>query len=399
MRVIKKCLAALCLVGLFVVFSQSVYAADGITETTFFGNLQDDGKGCGVFLITNMIVDILSTGVAILGAIGIAIVGVSYLTAKGDVGQATRARKRLFQIIIGLAIYATLYVGIQWLLPGGKMNNSSCKTLTDAEVARIKEESREARSSGSSGGSSSSTNGGKLTGKTSYDKKIDAKPFKLDVSGASNISYKSSNSRIAWVNKKGVVYPNDIGTAYITASSGGNSLKIKVKVGKRTTKPTMTEVPAHDVITRKYTVGGAFYSYDYVFRYKNPEKAELAADNALLTAKNNKVVGHEGNNYSFTQEMAKKSVNWDPRKVKKRVATACSQFVLTMAQSTGLHRSPLRWAQKNATGAASNLKKSSNFYTIKDRSYTRDWKKLRRGDILIDTTRGSGGAHAVMISK
>ena len=55
----------------------SVSATDSsasIVETTFFGNLQDDGKGCGVYTILNMVVDILSVGVGILGVVGITIV-------------------------------------------------------------------------------------------------------------------------------------------------------------------------------------------------------------------------------------------------------------------------------------------------------------------------------------
>ena len=42
----------------------NVFAEDStsIVETTFFGNLKDDGNGCGVYTILNLVIDILSMG-------------------------------------------------------------------------------------------------------------------------------------------------------------------------------------------------------------------------------------------------------------------------------------------------------------------------------------------------
>ncbi|MBR3246428.1 hypothetical protein IKF87_00895, partial [Candidatus Saccharibacteria bacterium] len=77
--------------------SQSTY--DGSVATTFFGNLQDDSKGCGVFMVLNFIIDMLTFGIAIAAAIGIGIAGITYLTAKGNVAQATKAKRRIYEII------------------------------------------------------------------------------------------------------------------------------------------------------------------------------------------------------------------------------------------------------------------------------------------------------------
>ena len=133
-----------------------------VVETNFFGNMEDDKNGCGVFMILNLVLDFLSFGVAILGAIGIAIAGVQYLTASGNQAQAKKSRTRLFQIIIGLALYATLYVGINWLLPGGKLSsNSTCSTISDQELANIKQQEaakKQAAKNNSSSTSNSKTN-------------------------------------------------------------------------------------------------------------------------------------------------------------------------------------------------------------------------------------------------
>lgn len=117
-----------------------------ITETIFFGNIQDDGQGCGVFTILNSVVDILSIGIGILAIIGITIVGIKYLTAKGNIEQTKKAKHRLLQIVIGLVTYILLYAGIQFLLPGGHLNsNQNCTTISDQELATLKEQEKQAK--------------------------------------------------------------------------------------------------------------------------------------------------------------------------------------------------------------------------------------------------------------
>lgn len=61
--------------------------------------------------------DILSVGVGILGVIGISISGVQYLTAGGSEEKTRKAKRRIFEIVIGLAAYAVLYYLLKWLLP------------------------------------------------------------------------------------------------------------------------------------------------------------------------------------------------------------------------------------------------------------------------------------------
>lgn len=127
-----------------VAISHPTFAVDNVVETTFFGNLQDDGEGCGVFTILNSVVDILSIGVGILAAIGITIVGIKYLTAKGDIAQTKKAKHRMFQIVLGLVAYVLLYAGVQWLLPGGKLNTSQqCNTISNQELATLKAQEKQ----------------------------------------------------------------------------------------------------------------------------------------------------------------------------------------------------------------------------------------------------------------
>ena len=112
--------------------------SENVVETTFFGNLQDDGQGCGVYTVLNLVVDIMSIGIGIVGVIGIAVVGIQYLTAGGNEQQIAKAKRRMTEIVIGIIAYVLLYALLQWLLPGGKLNTNTCQTITDEQLAEIK---------------------------------------------------------------------------------------------------------------------------------------------------------------------------------------------------------------------------------------------------------------------
>ena len=151
-----------------------------ITETIFFGNLKDDGSACGVFTVLHSVIDIFSIGIGILAVIGITIVGTKYLTAGGNEEQTRKAKHRMFQIVIGIVLYAVLYIGLQWLVPGGKLDfGDRCVVISDEELAKIKEKEKAEREAQrkkneeeatriiaqrNSGGSSSGNNSNSTTG-------------------------------------------------------------------------------------------------------------------------------------------------------------------------------------------------------------------------------------------
>ena len=75
----------------------------------------------------------MTYGIGILGAIGITVVGIMYITAKGNEAQTTKAKKRMLEIVIGLAVYALIWAILSWLMPGGVFN-SECGG-SDSETA------------------------------------------------------------------------------------------------------------------------------------------------------------------------------------------------------------------------------------------------------------------------
>lgn len=92
---------------------------DKCVKTALFGCVENDGKGGPVFMILNVVLNILLYGVGTLAVIGLVITGIQYSLAKGDVGKVTEAKKRIFNIAVGLVLYASLLTLIKWLIPGG----------------------------------------------------------------------------------------------------------------------------------------------------------------------------------------------------------------------------------------------------------------------------------------
>ena len=92
--------------------------------TSILTNCDTGGKdGEGIFCILNLVLQIFTYGVGIVGTLGIIISGIQYLTARDNESQLVKAKTRLFNIAIGLIAYAVMYAFLQWLIPGGVFNS------------------------------------------------------------------------------------------------------------------------------------------------------------------------------------------------------------------------------------------------------------------------------------
>ena len=133
----------LCFVIGTIFLNNSSFAttSDDVVETNFFGNYVEDDEGCGVYMVLDLIIDILSMGVVIAGVIGVTIAGIQYMSAKDSEEKTRKAKNRIFEIVIGLVVYAVLFVGAQWLLPGGMMNQK-CRKISNEQLAQMKEDER-----------------------------------------------------------------------------------------------------------------------------------------------------------------------------------------------------------------------------------------------------------------
>lgn len=77
----------------------------------------DNGNGESVLCLLNLVVDIMTIGIGILGVVGITIVGIQYLTAGGSEEKTRKAKRRMFEIVIGLVAYVLIYALLKWLSP------------------------------------------------------------------------------------------------------------------------------------------------------------------------------------------------------------------------------------------------------------------------------------------
>lgn len=101
------------------VFADSCTCKDGNTgtpiKTIFFKNICECKGGESILSIVNLVIDILSVSVGILGVIGISVVGIQYLTAGGNEEKTRKAKRRMVEIVLGIVIYIMLYWILKWL--------------------------------------------------------------------------------------------------------------------------------------------------------------------------------------------------------------------------------------------------------------------------------------------
>ena len=105
------------------VFTQPTFATTGPETFGIEAAILTDcaGKsgenGEGIKCILNLVVDIMTIGVGILAAIGLGISGIQYLTAGGSEEQTRKAKRRIFEIVIGLFAYVLIYAFLKFILP------------------------------------------------------------------------------------------------------------------------------------------------------------------------------------------------------------------------------------------------------------------------------------------
>jgi len=96
---------------------QKQYAAGATILTGCWNEAENSKDGSGIRCVLTLVVDVLTVGIGVLGVLGITIVGIQYLTAGGSEEQTRKAKRRLFEIIIGLVAYVLIYALLKFLMP------------------------------------------------------------------------------------------------------------------------------------------------------------------------------------------------------------------------------------------------------------------------------------------
>ena len=109
-------------------------------NTAIFGEVCDNCNGSAVMQILAYVVRAMTIGVGILAVIGIMVFGIRYLTSRGDENLAIKARRHLFQVLIGIVSYIVLVLTASWILPGNltaTMLGGSPATCPEASKTEI----------------------------------------------------------------------------------------------------------------------------------------------------------------------------------------------------------------------------------------------------------------------
>lgn len=82
------------------------------------------GNGNGIFAIIMIVLNVLTVSVLVVAVLGFILSGVQYISARDNEAQVVSAKKRMMQIITGVIIYAVAWTGLEWIVPGGLINDA-----------------------------------------------------------------------------------------------------------------------------------------------------------------------------------------------------------------------------------------------------------------------------------
>lgn len=166
LRVVVPTLALLLLVGISVLLPTDVYAATCDKNETI---ILECGSGQnGIWSILLIIINVLSAGVGILAVGGIVYAALLWTTAEDKADQLNKAKTIITDVVIGVVVYALIYSGTQFLIPGGAFDRTSTvASVTNTTSSELPKDDGINNGGGSGGGSSAATQD-KLSAKNSF---------------------------------------------------------------------------------------------------------------------------------------------------------------------------------------------------------------------------------------
>ena len=99
-------------------------------DTVIFGQVCDDCRGGAIMKIIVEVFQIFSMGIIVLATIGIIICGIKIITARDSAEQIAKAKKRILEIVVGIALYIMMFLIVNLFVPGGIM-----MSVTDSGVS------------------------------------------------------------------------------------------------------------------------------------------------------------------------------------------------------------------------------------------------------------------------
>ena len=124
----------------------TIAALSAIISATISMPVFADGENCAILLsafcdgniggLLALIVNILTAGIVVAGTIGIIWAGRIILTARDNQAEVQKAKKRLFEIVLGFAVWTIAYVSMGFFIPGfyGSLDSPDITGLTFART-------------------------------------------------------------------------------------------------------------------------------------------------------------------------------------------------------------------------------------------------------------------------
>lgn len=137
----------------------------------------------------------------------------------------------------------------------------------------------------------------------------------------------------------------------------------------------------------------SFKNWTYVFRFKDPEKAEAAAS-MMEKAIANDNIGYDGN-WSVVKKCREyaEEVGYDLSKITKKTGCACGGIVGLCIKYTGIEVD----ISESGLGVAKRLKENENFKTYTASKYVAKEDYLQRGDVLVTAHSNGKNNHVCMV--
>jgi hypothetical protein len=115
----------------------------------------DDGTAIGH--IIKLVLQFMTIGIGILGVLGIVLVGIQYITAGGSEEKTRKAKRRMFEIAVGLATYALIFAGLNFLIPDASFDADDIKWEPSTSTSQPTSSGGSSTTNTPSGSSSSSS--------------------------------------------------------------------------------------------------------------------------------------------------------------------------------------------------------------------------------------------------
>jgi len=82
----------------------------------------DKVEDTGIWAILLLVLNLMTGLVGLAAVGGIVYASILYTTAQDNSGQVTKAKETIFNVVLGIVLFALMYSFLQFIIPGGVFN-------------------------------------------------------------------------------------------------------------------------------------------------------------------------------------------------------------------------------------------------------------------------------------